>query len=150
MRNRSLLFQARLPEGFDLERDWGHIETMSRRDVAVRLEMIVPPDADLSRLIVYDTSGTTGHAIVVPFHPRSIARNHPLVEFVLDRYGVRPPFGPDMVCANVTARVKAVVFSQCFFGVEPDRVRQGELSCLGLEGYEPGPAFFLRTSIPFS
>ncbi|MBU2548390.1 MAG: hypothetical protein KKB20_08280 [Proteobacteria bacterium] len=109
------LFLERLPRGFDLERDWVHVPTMSREDVAVRPEDIVPPQADRSRLIVYDTSGTTGHALVVPFHPRAIAKNHALMELVLARYGLRPEFKPGtMACINVAARAHTVVYPMVF------------------------------------
>jgi len=115
MRERSPIFRERLPEGFDLERDWGYVPTMSREDLAVRPEDVVPVDADLSRLIVYDTSGTTGHALVVPSHPRVMAQHHALVEFALDRHGLKPAFGPDMVaCINVCAQVYTVLFANVF------------------------------------
>ncbi|MBN1947033.1 MAG: phenylacetate--CoA ligase family protein [Bradymonadales bacterium] len=115
MRPRVPLFRRHLPEGFDLERDWGYIPTMSREDLAARIETVVPTDSDLSRLIVYDTSGTTGHALVVPHHPRAVAQNHPLVEFALERYGVRPSFGPEMVaCINACAQAETYVFANVF------------------------------------
>ncbi|MBF0530047.1 MAG: phenylacetate--CoA ligase family protein [Deltaproteobacteria bacterium] len=114
-RLKSVLFQELLPEGLDPEKDWFHIPPMSREDIAVHPEHIVPLDLDLTRLIVYDTSGTTGHALVVPYHPRSVAQNHPLMEFVLSRYGIKPEFGPDMVaCFNVGARAETVVFPNVF------------------------------------
>ncbi|MEW5723115.1 MAG: AMP-binding protein [Thermodesulfobacteriota bacterium] len=114
-RDRSEYFRRKLPEGFNLERDWAYIECMTREDVAVRPELILPEDADLSRLIVYDTSGTTGHAIAVPHHPRNNAQNLPLVEFVLNRYGLFPRFGPDMTaCLCVSARHTTVIFANVF------------------------------------
>lgn len=115
MREKSQIFMERIPEGFNLERDWQFLETMDREDIAVRPESIVPIDADLSRLIVYDTSGTSGHALVVPYHPATIAQNHALVEFALGRYGVHPQFSPDMVaCMCVSARFNTVVFPNIF------------------------------------
>ncbi len=109
------LFQSHLPQGFDLERDWLYVPTMSREDLATRIEEVVPFDSDLSRLIVYDTSGTTGHAIVIPYHPQTLAQNHGLVEFVLSRYGIYPEFGPDMVsCLNVGGHNTTVVFPNVF------------------------------------
>ncbi|MEW6266030.1 MAG: AMP-binding protein [Thermodesulfobacteriota bacterium] len=115
LRDRVRIFQERLPEGYNLERDWAYIETMRREDVAVRTGDLVPMDADLSRLIVYDTSGTTGHAIAVPSHPLAQARTHPLLEYVLGRYGLEPVFGPEMVaCICVSARSKTVIFPNVF------------------------------------
>ncbi|MBN1672009.1 MAG: AMP-binding protein [Kiritimatiellae bacterium] len=115
MRERSAAFRARVPDGFDIERDWAAIPTMCREDIAVRPEDVIPSDADLARLIVYDTSGTTGHALVVPHHPAAMAKNHPLIEYALARHGVRPPFGPERVaCVNLGAQVHTVVFPNVF------------------------------------
>ena len=115
MQARVPLFRHALPDGFDLVRDWAHIPTMSRQDIALRPEDIVPRDADLDRLIVYDTSGVTGHAIRVPHHPRAMGQNHPMIEFVLARYGVRPVFGHETVgCVNVGAQLNTVVFANIF------------------------------------
>jgi phenylacetate-CoA ligase len=114
-RDRSPLFAEHLPEGFDLEKDWAFIPTMIRDDVAIRPEAIVPWDADLKGLIVYDTSGTTGHALVVPWHPGAVALNHPLLEYALGRYGVSIPMGPDRVAAVcISARAVTVTFSNVF------------------------------------
>jgi phenylacetate-CoA ligase len=115
MRPRVPLFREFLAEGFDLDRHWALVPTMTRRHLAIRPEDIVPPDEDLSRLIVYDTSGVTGHAIRVPHHPRAIAQNHALMEFVLEQHGIRPTFSPDVVaCVNVGAQVSTVVFATVF------------------------------------
>ena len=109
------LFQAALPEGFCLERDWRYIPTMGREDVALRLEEIVPLDADLSRLIVYDTSGVTGHAILVPQHPRAMAQYHALLEYILEQYGIRFSFSADITaCLNVGCQVSTVTFANTF------------------------------------
>ena len=75
MRGRVPVFKKHVPDGMDLERDWADIPTLSREDIAVRVESLVPLDADLSRMIVYDTSGTTGHAMVVPHHPAAVAKS---------------------------------------------------------------------------
>lgn len=114
-RNRSIFFDENIAEGFDVVRDWGYIPAMTREDLALRPETIVPYDEDLSRLIVYDTSGTTGHSILAPYHPRAVGMNHPLAEFVLSRYGVVPPFGPDMIaCLCIHSQVSTVVFPAVF------------------------------------
>jgi phenylacetate-CoA ligase len=109
------LFQRLIPEGSNLERDWAYIPTMSRADIALNPEEIVPVDADLSRLIVYDTSGVTGHAIQVPHHPRAMALNHPLMEYVLEQSGARSKFSADDVaCINVGAQLNTVTFANVF------------------------------------
>ncbi len=109
------LFRRALPEGFDLVRDWRHIPTMTREDLVLRMAEVVLDDADLARLIVYDTSGTTGHAIHVPHHPRAMAQNHAFLEFVLERHGVRLDFDPGCVaCINVGAQASTVTFATVF------------------------------------
>lgn len=115
LRPRVPLFRAFIPEGCPLDREWPHLPTMTRQDLAARLEDVVPLDADLSRLIVYDTSGVTGHAIQIPNHPAIVAQNHPLLEFVLERFGVRPAFDENAVaCVNVGAQRDTVVFATTF------------------------------------
>lgn len=115
MRPRTALFRRRLPEGTDVARDWGRIPTMTREDLAARIEHVVPADEDLSRLVVYDTSGVTGHVLRVPHHPRAMAQNHALMEFALAQHGVNLAFGPDRVaCFNVGAQLETVVFAGVF------------------------------------
>ncbi len=98
-----------------LEQAWAEIPCLTREDLATRLPEFVPHDADLERLIVYDTSGTTGHALDVPHHPRAMAQNHPLMEYVLSRHGVTPEFKPGRVaCINVGAQRDTVVFATIF------------------------------------
>lgn len=109
------MFQSALPEGFNLQRDWGYIPTMVRADIALRLEELVPLDADLSRLIVYDTSGVTGHAIQVPHHPRAMAQYHPLLEYLLEQYGLQFEFSAAVTaCLNVGCQVSTVTFATVF------------------------------------
>jgi len=121
MRPRVPAFVRRL-EGIDPARDWARVPTMTREDIAARIEEVVPLDADLERMIVYDTSGTTGHAIRVPHHPRAMALNHPLMEHVLERHGVTLAFGPERAaCVNIGAQRDTVVFATVFaaWGLAP-------------------------------
>jgi len=104
-------FMKQIPEGFDLQRNWCELPTLNREDIAARIETLVPLNADLSRLIVYDTSGTTGHAMVVPHHPGAMAKVLAMMEFVMGRYGIMPEFSPLMTaCINVGAQANTVVF----------------------------------------
>jgi phenylacetate-CoA ligase len=80
MRERSQIFREHVPTGMNLERDWAYVPTMSRADLAKRLVDVTPTDADLERLIVYDTTGTTGHAVHVPHHPQALAMSQALCE----------------------------------------------------------------------
>lgn len=111
----SRLFQRHIPAGADLEREWSYLPTMQRRDIVDQLDLMVPVDVDLERLIVYDTSGVTGHAIHVPHHPRTIAVNHALMEFVLEQYNISLDFSARTVaCLNVGAQLNTVVFATVF------------------------------------
>lgn len=116
LRDRVSLFQERLPLGFDLERDWPYVPTCGREDLAVRVERLVPWAEDLSRLIVYDTSGTSGHVLRVPHHPRAMAQSHALMEYALSRHGATPDLSSDRVaCFNVGAQeARTVVFANVF------------------------------------
>jgi phenylacetate-CoA ligase len=165
MRRRVPWFAARVPEGLRVEHDWAAVATMSRADLVTRLDDIVPPDADLSRLIVYDTSGVTGHAIRVPHHPRAVAQNQVLVELILKAHGVHLPlWGADVACLNVGAQVSTVVFAtvlsvwgQAGFAKvnlhprawQPDRARRffAEMSPLFLTGDPLGFAEMLAWEI---
>lgn len=116
LRDRVPLFRERLPLGFDPGRDWVHIETMTREDIVTRIHHLTPLDADLSRLIVYETNGTsTGHALDVPNHPAAVAMNHPLLELALARHGVLPEFNERRVaCVNIGAEAGTVMFPNVF------------------------------------
>lgn len=104
-------FQRNIPENYDIQKDWAAIPTTNRKTVAAKIETLVPYDADVSRLIVYDTSGTSGHPMAVPQHPAALGKVLPMLEFVMARYGVSPRFFDDMTaCFNVGAQIFSVVF----------------------------------------
>jgi len=88
LRERVPLFRERLKDTKDLEADWWRVPTMSREEIAVAAWELVPDDADLERMIVYRTAGTTGHALLVPHEPRAAASYQPLIEHALARHGV--------------------------------------------------------------
>lgn len=52
---------------------FGTIPTTSRKDLSTDVAQFVPDDVDASQLITYVTSGTTGHPLSVPSHPRVAA-----------------------------------------------------------------------------
>lgn len=98
-------------KGLRLPADWERVPTMSREDVAVRPAELVPDDADLSRMIVYRTAGTTGHALLVPHAARAAGAYLPLLEFALRRHGVRPRWSPDAAaCFLVGAQARTVTY----------------------------------------
>jgi len=85
--------------GIDPSRDFARIPTMSRGDLQRRLEDIVPTDVPLERLIVNPTSGTTGHPIPAPNHPRAVGCYDPLIQFCLARHGVRERYDHNVIAA---------------------------------------------------
>jgi phenylacetate-CoA ligase len=114
-RARSWFLKEQIPAAVDVVRDWPRLPLMSREDLALRLSEVIPEDADLERLITYDTSGTTGHAIHVPTHPQALARAHVLCEAALRAYGVDPSFREgQMACINVCAQQNTYVFTNTF------------------------------------
>jgi phenylacetate-CoA ligase len=115
MRERVWLWRQRIPAGFDFERDWAFLPTMDREALASTPELLVPHDEPLDRLIVYETSGTTGHALRVPHHPGAVALLHPLAERALAWHGQEVPQGPDAVaCMNVRAQASVWVYASIF------------------------------------
>lgn len=101
----------RVLAGLRLPADWERIPTMSREDVAVRPAGLVPDDADLSKMIVYRTAGTTGHALLVPHAARAAGAYLPLLEFALRRHDVRPRWSPDAAaCFLVGAQARTVTY----------------------------------------
>lgn len=73
------------------------LPTSSRADLSGAPWSFVPDDEPLEDLIVYDTSGTTGHRLIVPSHPECAAKYLPLLEAALATRGVRLEGGPDRV-----------------------------------------------------
>ena len=61
----------------------------SRADLAREPWSFVPDDEPLDDLIVYNTSGTTGHPLAVPTHPDTLACYIPLLKAALRK--VRHP-----------------------------------------------------------
>lgn len=110
MRKKSGVFR-RIPAFLDLRKEWSLIPTMSREDLALRPESVVPDDADLDKLIVYRTAGTSGHALLVPHEARAVACYTAFIDHALSRYGVRPGFGPGRVgCFLVGAQARTVTY----------------------------------------
>ncbi len=92
--------QRREDRAFELARDFATIRPMTRADFASRLERIIPASADLERLIVNPTSGTTGQPIPAPNHPVAVGCYDPLLEQALRLNGVDPDYArPDAVAA---------------------------------------------------
>jgi phenylacetate-CoA ligase len=115
MRARVPRWRALIPEGSALERDWARLPTLRREDVAAHVEELVPEDEPLERLIVYETSGTTGHALRVPHHPLAVALTHALAERALAWHGLEVLQGPGAVaCMNLRAQASVWVYPSLF------------------------------------
>jgi phenylacetate-CoA ligase len=111
LRERVPSFRKRLHEVTDIVASWERIPTMSREDIAVSVSELVPDDADLERLIVYRTAGTTGHALLVPHDVRAAACYQPLIERALSHYGVPAAFDSSTVaCFLVGAQARTVTY----------------------------------------
>lgn len=116
LRKRSWFLQDQIPVGYDLDRDWGALATMDRDDLATRLVEVVPFDvSDFDRFLVYDTSGTSGHAVHVPHEPTLLAKSHTFAEFAMRLHGADSTFEPDTVsCLNLCAQASTYVFASVF------------------------------------
>ena len=102
-------------KGHHLSKDFHLLPTMSREDLATSLPEIVPTDVDFDGLIAYDTSGTTGHAITVPTHPRTLAKAQILCEGAMRAYGLSPKFAEgEVACINVGTQQNTYVFTSAF------------------------------------
>lgn len=106
-----------LPFGFDAARDFVELPTTTREDIVLALEKLVPRDVDLDDAIVYSTSGTTGHPVVVPSHPGAMVKNLAHLELLAALYGVRldPEEGAPWML-NVSAQQRTYVFATCMSG----------------------------------
>jgi phenylacetate-CoA ligase len=80
------------------------IPTCSREDLAPCVWEFVPDSEPLEELVVFSSSGTTGHPTRTPAHPASAACGIPLMEHALASTGVRFPRGPESVAlSNIAA-----------------------------------------------
>jgi phenylacetate-CoA ligase len=62
--------------------------TTSRADLSADITSFVPDSVEIDRMIAYETSGTTGHPLQVPSHPRVAALYLPHHRRALARFGV--------------------------------------------------------------
>ena len=99
-----------------LKHDWVYLPTTSRAELALRPWDFVPDDQPLERLIVYRTSGTTGHPITVPHHPLAARHYEPMIEFALERYHAKLEFTPESVaCFLVGAQIRTYTYATVLY-----------------------------------
>lgn len=104
-------FRKRIHSGMNLERDWQAIPTSSRADLALAPWEFVPDNEALDRLVIYRTAGTTGHPITIPHHPLAVRCYEPMIEFALERFGVKPQFDAKSVaCFLVGAQIRTYTY----------------------------------------
>lgn len=100
--------------GIDLKKDFATVRPMERSDVQQRIDTIIPRDADLSRLIVLPTSGTTGEPILVPSDPLANGHYDPLIQYALRRNGLQASYDHHTVAAiQLCAQKKTIVYCAC-------------------------------------
>lgn len=73
------------------------LPTCTRADLAKDIERFVPDDVDVERLILFSTSGTTGHPLIVPSHPLVAAHYQAFYFSALREIGIEPSRGPQHV-----------------------------------------------------
>jgi len=72
----------------DVPRNFFDLPTTARADLGQEPWAFVPDDQPLNNLIVYNTSGTTGHPLDILTHADTLALYTPLLEVALAHYGV--------------------------------------------------------------
>jgi phenylacetate-CoA ligase len=85
--------------------------TCNREDLRREPWSFVPDSADVSELIVYRTSGTTGNLIHIPAHPVAPARYLPLFQSALSAHGVSLLGGDRVSLIQISAQVRTYTFA---------------------------------------
>jgi phenylacetate-CoA ligase len=80
-----------------LPRDFSDIPTTDRGDLSRDIATFVPDTLDLERLIHFSTSGTTGHPLLLPSHPRVAANYLAFHKKALRRFGIELTHGAGQV-----------------------------------------------------
>ena len=107
---RAVFFRQRLT-GVDMNSEWYKIKPMTRLDMQSKLELIVPGDADLLRLVINPTSGTTGHPISAPNHPAAVGCYDPLIQYALRMNGLTEPCsGAKVAAIQICAQKKTITY----------------------------------------
>ncbi len=69
-------------------RGWHDVPTMTRADLARGVADFVPVDVPLDRVVQGTSSGSSGSALVIPWHPVDIAKDLALLDLLLTDIGV--------------------------------------------------------------
>ena len=106
-----------LPAGFDVARDFEALPTTDRDALAHRLEDLVPRDLPIDDAIVYSTSATTGHAVIIPSHPTAMVQNLAHLERAMQLHGVvLAPRPGEPLAINASMQRQTYVFATTMSG----------------------------------
>jgi phenylacetate-CoA ligase len=94
----------------DINTAWKSCTPMRRSDMQSFLELIVPEDADLNRLVINPTSGTTGHPIPAPNHPRAIGCYDPLIQYALEKHGVNVNYAGKVAAIQICSQKNTITY----------------------------------------
>jgi len=89
-----------------LRADFQEIPTVSREELGRAPWDFVPDNANLDGLILYDSTGTTGHPTDILCHPLASSMYLPLMELALGIYGVKLEGGPGRMAIMLAANQK--------------------------------------------
>ncbi len=84
---------------FDVEQQFFSLPVTQRKDFSESLSLIIPYNISLDRLIINPTSGTTGHSILCPNHPKAIGCYNYLILYALEKNGISLDLNPEIVIA---------------------------------------------------
>ena len=116
LRSRLFLLDD-LPEGFDVARDFEFLPTTDRDALAHRLEDLVPRDLSIDQAIVYSTSATTGHAVIIPSHPSATVQNLAHLQRAISLNGARiDPCEGAPLAINASMQRQTYVFATSMSG----------------------------------
>ncbi len=73
------------------------IAPVSRADLALDVASFVPDTVETARMINFQTTGTTGHSLLVPSHPQVAGRYLAWHKRALARFGITPRHGAEQV-----------------------------------------------------
>lgn len=116
LRSRLFLLDE-LPDGFDMARDFEALPTTDRDALAHRLEDLVPRDLPIDDAIVYSTSATTGHAVIIPSHPTAMVQNLAHLERAMQLHGAAlAPACGEPLAVNASMQRQTYVFATTMSG----------------------------------
>ncbi len=98
IKENSIFYQSRL-KFISIEKQFFLIPVTTRKDLVESLYTIIPANANLEGLVINPTSGTTGHSIPCPNHPRAIGCYNPLIVYAVEKNGAKISFDSTKIAA---------------------------------------------------